>query len=125
MFEFYHAFESSLLKAGLTDCIPEIHRHIEHKRPSADSFIAIMRENGFAIKDVANHQFDYRFTDGTAMLNHYFIRLAFMDSWKGIVPHEKLNEVFIEAEQQLNGHASLTGGLKLSIPYVLINAIKQ
>ncbi|GHV29376.1 hypothetical protein FACS1894177_00150 [Bacteroidia bacterium] len=65
-----------------------------------------------------------RFTDGTALLNHYFIRLAFMGSWIKLVPKDKVEEVFNLVELNMNKQAHLLGGIKFSIPYVTINAIK-
>jgi len=59
------------------------------------------------------------------MLNHYFIRLAFMDSWVKILPKDKLEQIFDTIEIQLNEQSRILGGINLSIPYVLINAIKK
>ena len=59
------------------------------------------------------------------MLNHYFIRLAFMDSWIKLLPADKSEQIFETIELQLNNHARDLGGIKLSIPFVLINAIKK
>jgi hypothetical protein len=70
-------------------------------------------------------QFDYRFTGGTALLNHSFIRLAFMDSWVKLIPKDKVAEAFNLIESNLNRQAQLLGGIKLNIPYVMINAIKE
>jgi hypothetical protein len=58
------------------------------------------------------------------MLNHYFIRLAFMDSWKALLPIDKVGEIFNQIEKGLNAYARNYGGLKLSIPFALINATK-
>jgi hypothetical protein len=87
--------------------------------------IARIRNNGFLIRDVVHDRFSYRFADGTAMFCHYFIRLAFMDSWIKLVPPEKAEEIFGAVEIRLNEQARLSGGIKLSIPFVLINAYKR
>jgi hypothetical protein len=63
--------------------------------------------------------------DETAMLNHYFIQLAFMDSWIKILPKEKVEQIFKKIEIKLNERAKIFGALKLSIPFVLINGIKK
>ena len=59
------------------------------------------------------------------MLNHYFIRLAFMDSWIKLLPPDKVEQIFDKIELRLNEESKILGGIKLSIPYVLINAIKE
>jgi hypothetical protein len=87
--------------------------------------ISMLNRHVFIIKDLEHDQYNYRFTDGTAMLNYYFIRLAFMDSWIKILPKDKSEQIFDRIESQFNEQSLILGGLKLSIPYVLINAIKK
>jgi ubiquinone/menaquinone biosynthesis C-methylase UbiE len=123
MFEFYNIMEQTLIELKLNTEIKSMYKHIEQKRPSIDKILKIM-ENDFIIKDIEYDQFNYKFTNGTAMLNHYFIKLAFMDSWKKILPKDKVGEIFKTIEIKLNKQAEESGNLKLSIPFVLINAIK-
>jgi len=59
------------------------------------------------------------------MLNHYFIRLGFMGSWIGILPGEKAVQIFDEVESRLNEQARILGGIKLSVPFVMLNAMKK
>jgi arsenite methyltransferase len=86
--------------------------------------IRMIQKHGFIIKDIEHDQFNYKFSNGTAMLNHYFIRLAFMDSWIKILPKNMLEQIFDTIEMRLNEQAEMLGGVKLTIPFVLINAIK-
>lgn len=125
MFEFYDALKFILQQLSLDKEIEAINKHIAHKRPAVNSIKLILQENGFRIIDLEYEQFNLRFADGTAMLNHNFIRLAFMDSWVEIIPQDKVEEIFGLTEKELNKQAGLTGGLKLSIPFVLINAVKE
>jgi hypothetical protein len=53
-----------------------MHRHIAHKRPPLGEIISMMEKHGFIIRNLEHNRFDYKFTNGTAMLNHYFIRLT-------------------------------------------------
>jgi ubiquinone/menaquinone biosynthesis C-methylase UbiE len=125
MFEFYGQMEYVLGKMGLHKEIEQMHEHIAHKRPSIKKIKSLLQKHGFVIKGLEYDQFNYRFTDGTAMLNHYFIRLAFMDSWKALLPTDKTGEIFTQIEQGLNEYARKYGGLTLSIPFVLINVTKE
>lgn len=125
MFEFYDALKFILQQLSLDKEIEAINEHIVHKRPAVNSIKLILQENGFRIIDLEYEQFNLRFADGTAMLSHNFIRLAFMDSWVEIIPQDKVEEIFGLTEKELNKQAGLTGGLKLSIPFVLINAVKE
>jgi hypothetical protein len=54
-----------------------------------------------------------------------FIRIAFMDSWINILPPDKMEPIFESVETRLNEQARQAGGFKLSIPFVLINAVKK
>ncbi|MDR2449623.1 MAG: class I SAM-dependent methyltransferase [Prevotellaceae bacterium] len=124
MFEFYDIMEKTLLELNLKTEITLMQEHIEHKRPSIDTILKIIKRD-FIIKDIEYDQFEYKFVDGTAMLDHYFIQLAFMDSWTGVLPTNKVEEIFKRIEIKLNEQAKTFGAIKLSIPFVLINGIKK
>jgi len=125
MFEFYNQLERVLSELGMDSEIQLMHEHISKKRPSVDWMVDRIQSHGFMIKDLIHDQFEYRFANGSAMLNHYFIRLAFMDSWISLVPADKLDQIFDTIESRLNEDAKNLGGVKLSIPFVVINAIKK
>jgi ubiquinone/menaquinone biosynthesis C-methylase UbiE len=125
MFEFYGPLEQVLMDMYMEHEVELMREHISKKRPPVDKMISLIQSHGFIIKDLEHDQFDYRFANGTAMLNHYFIRLAFMDSWIKLLPPDKAEQIFDRIEARLNEQSTLSGGLKLSIPYVLINALKE
>jgi len=125
MHEFYDQLERVLSELGMIDEIQMMHEHITKKRPSIDWMVDRIQSQGFLIKDLIHDQFEYRFANGSAMLNHYFIRLAFMDSWISLLPADKLELIFDSIESRLNEDAKILGGVKLSIPFVVINAIKK
>jgi ubiquinone/menaquinone biosynthesis C-methylase UbiE len=125
MFEFYGQLEKVLYDLSMSTEIELMRRHIYEKRRPLDEMISMIQNHGFIIKDLEHDQFNYKFSNGTAMLNHYFIRLAFMDSWIKILPKNKLEQIFDTIEMRLNDQAKMLGGIKLSIPFVLINAIKK
>lgn len=125
MFEFYDELEKTLSDMKMINEIELMHQHIREKRPPVEEIIQLIESNGFVVKDLVYDQFNYRFSDSTAMLNHYFIRLAFMDSWMKILPENKQEQIFESVELKLNEQAKITGGIKLSIPFALINTIKK
>jgi ubiquinone/menaquinone biosynthesis C-methylase UbiE len=124
MFEFYSVMEEVLLQSNLKVEIARMQKHIEHKRPSVDAILKMMKPD-FIIKDIEYDQFEYKFADGTAMLNHCFIQMAFMGAWMEILPKDRTEEIFRKIETKLNEQAKTFGMLKLSIPFVLINGIKK
>lgn len=123
MFEFYSQLEIVLSEMKLDAAIDQMHKHIYEKRRPLDELISMIESHGFRIKDLEHDQFCYRFSDGTAMLNHYFIRLAFMEAWIKFLPGKKLEQIFNAVELNLNEEAKINGGVKLSVPFVLINSI--
>ncbi len=125
MFEFYEQMERVLSEMQMNMEIDLMHQHIYQKRRPLDEIVSMIEKHGFIIKDLVQDEFCYKFANATAMLNHYFIRLAFMDSWIKILPKEKAEQIFNIIESRINEQASKTGGFKLSIPFVLINAIKK
>lgn len=125
MIEFYTVFERVLSELDMHHEIDLMHQHIEVKRPPVEKLLNNIRSHGFTLKDLEYDQFNYTFVSGTALLNHYFIRLAFMDSWIALLPKDKVKEIFERIETYLNEQSQLLGSLKLSIPYVLINMIRS
>jgi ubiquinone/menaquinone biosynthesis C-methylase UbiE len=124
MLEFYDHLERVLKEMELEAVIVAMRLHIYQKRRPLDEMLTLIRQHKFVIKDAEHDQFDYRFSNGTAMFNHYFIRMAFMNSWIEILPKDKVEEIFHAIETRLNEDALLMNGIKLSIPFILINAIK-
>ncbi|MFO7368651.1 MAG: class I SAM-dependent methyltransferase [Bacteroidales bacterium] len=123
MIEFYSVFGQVLSEAGLEEELAAMKQHIYVKRRPLDEILNSVTAHGFHIKDMEHDQFNYRFASGTAMLNHYFIRMAFMESWVKLLPAGQVESVFDKIEARLNEEAGLLGETTLSIPYVLINAI--
>ena len=122
MFEFYGQLEQVLSEMHMDKEIELMRRHISHKRPPVQNMVSLIQKHGFTIKDLEHDQFNYKFANGTALLNHYFIRLAFMDSWIKLLLPEKVELIFDIVESRLNEQSQLLGGIKLSIPFVLINS---
>lgn len=123
MFEFYDVLEQVLMEREMLTEIQGMHRHIQEKRPSVDRFLVPMRKRGFVIKDLLQDQFHYRFADGTAMLNHHFIRLAYIDPWKQLLPEDRVEEIFEAVEKRLNESSAMMGGVKLSVPFVVVSGL--
>lgn len=125
MFEFYEHLKQVLSDLHLYNEIDLMHQHILHKRPPLDKMISMIQKHGFVIQNLEHDQFNYKFANGTSMLNHYFIRLAFMNSWIILLPPDMVESIFDSIELRLNEQSQLLGGINLSIPYVMINAQKK
>jgi ubiquinone/menaquinone biosynthesis C-methylase UbiE len=124
MREFYSVFEELLHDKNMRGEISLMKEHIYKKRKPAEEFIQLLNKNGYIINETSHDEFAYRFVDGTAMFNHFLMKLAFIDSWKELIPEEKQNDIFAELVQRLNHAASITEVLKLTIPFVIIDCEK-
>jgi len=124
MLEFYDILEIVLQESDMKAEIKKMNQQIYKKRKPLDEFLKLLEKHGFTIKDIDHDQFEYKFVDGTTLLNHYFIRLAFLNGWKSIVPTEKQEFIFNEIEKRMNEKAQTDGFFRLSIPFVVIDCNK-
>ncbi len=122
MIEFYKVMKEVLESLQLDKSLIEMEKQIYQKRKPLDQYIGKIEAKGFCVNKVLPSQFQYKFVDGTTMFHHHFIRLAFLDSWKKIVPKEKQKKVFSLIEKKLNKRSQEEGIIKLTVPFVVIDA---
>ena len=125
MIEFYDIMEEVLRERAMKTEIDTMKNHIYTMRKPLESVIELLEQKGFSVKKVINDQFSYTFADGSTMLQYYFIRLAFLNSWKSIIPEDKQTEVFEAIENKMNKVANNQGFFKLNIPFVVIDSVKR
>jgi SAM-dependent methyltransferase len=125
MTEFYAVFEETLLEMDMNEEIALMHKHIGEKRKSVDEWKDLILGSGFDIKTINVDGFKMKYSDGSAFLNHYFIRNAFMKSWKAFLPAEQTDTLFNIIEQKLNKISLDIGELVMSVPYVCFDCFKQ
>lgn len=124
MMDFYSVMEKVLMAEKLDDCLLLMREQINKKRKPLDVVLDKIRAYGFHVESVVQDKFEYKFVDGTTMFHHHFIRLAFLDGWKGIVPPDRQVEIFGKIEAELNERAHASGILKLQVPFAVIDCIK-
>jgi len=109
---------------GLPDNAARLKKHIYEKRRPLDELISLFEQNDFKIKNIIKDSFCYRYLDATTMFNHSLIRIAFLDSWLDLVPARIVDDIFTEVEKRLNQKSKDKGEMVLTIPFVLIDAVK-
>jgi ubiquinone/menaquinone biosynthesis C-methylase UbiE len=124
MIDFYTVMENVLRERNKVNEIGLMKKHIYKKRKPVEEFIQLLKEKGYVINEISHDEFAYRFVDGTAMFNHFLIKLAFIDSWKEFIPEEKQNDFFAELVDRLNQLALSNGFLKLTVPFTIIDCEK-
>jgi SAM-dependent methyltransferase len=113
--EFYEVFEGALQEQKMTAEILKLKEHIHAKRKPVEYWKELILETGFSIRSINVDGFRMKFLDGTAFLNHSFIRAAFRGSWEEITNEMK---VLAAIEKRLNALAAKSGELILSVPFV-------
>lgn len=123
-FEFYDIFRKVLKKQGLDNEIELLQKHIYEKRKPLNEIKALLEAAGFEIADIKYGNFSYRFVDGTAMFNHFFIKLSFLDSWKKITGVHT-PKVFSTLEKEINKASAKAGGFQMSVPFATVDCRKK
>ncbi|MFC2088948.1 class I SAM-dependent methyltransferase, partial [Calditrichota bacterium] len=124
MLEFYNVYESVLNRKNKLNEIEKLKQHIFEKRKPIDYTKHLIENVGFRIKNIYKDSFDLRFTDGTTMLNHFLIKVGFLESWLKIVDTIDVEAVFSDIEDKLNKIAEKNGEIKLTIPWICIDSEK-
>jgi ubiquinone/menaquinone biosynthesis C-methylase UbiE len=119
MKEFYDVFAQVL--ASDHDALQRLRAHVEH-RATVPNVRELLESGGFTVTRIVEREGLMRFADGTALLNHHFIKLGFLDGWKTIVSGNE-RAVFARLRDALNEVASRQGELRLTIPMAYIEAV--
>jgi arsenite methyltransferase len=119
MREFYEVFER-VLESEDDDARQRLSAHIAH-RATVPGVRELLERGGFTVTRVVEREGVMRFAGGTALLNHHFIKLGFLDGWKKVVPgRERI--VFARLRDALNDLAGRQSELRLTIPMAYIEA---
>ena len=121
--EFYNIFYSALQKLGKDDLILSLKKEEDH-RATIETVSKMFSDNGFKVCRYIEESFEMRFLDGSAFLNHYFVKQGWLTTWMSIFPKEELKETFLTLEQNLNYYSKKNGKLTLTIPMAFIEGEK-
>jgi arsenite methyltransferase len=125
MKEFYDIFARALQTQQMPGALAVMQEHIHAKRKPAAETAALIVRSGYRVEKSEHDVFTLHFADGTALFNHFFIRLAFLEPWKDVVPPQDAERVFRALEEALNLAAENAGGLRLTVPYLCLSAIRN
>lgn len=121
--EFYTIFETILRELGQEAIVEKLHVHQQH-RGSVGSITQLFTESGFTVSRHYEESFTMKFVDGTAFLNHHFVKLGWLTAWRDLIPQDNLQEVFSTLEASLNSYARNADGLTLTVPMAFIEGEK-
>lgn len=122
---FYEMFEMLLEDRGMKAEIETLRGHIQAKRKTSREWQRLVEGAGFAIRKVREKSFTWSFLNGTALFQHWFIRLAFLPPWTAILPTEQAPEFLTFLEGRLNRLALERGGLHLEVPFLCLDSLRS
>jgi arsenite methyltransferase len=116
----YAALGRALDEAGVKDGQRRIAEHIRARRRPAEELVGLTRAAGFDVEDASMHAFLWTFATEQALFRHHFIRLAFLEPWRALVPEEARPAVFRALPAFLDRDA-----LQMGIPFTCISARRR
>jgi ubiquinone/menaquinone biosynthesis C-methylase UbiE len=121
--EFYAIFEETLRELGKNEIVEALKLHQKH-RGTVESISRLFTENGLKVCRHYEESFEMKFLDGSAFLNHYFVKLGWLASWKALLPDNELVSIFSLLENKLNLYAKKSNGLTLTVPMAYLEGEK-
>jgi hypothetical protein len=122
--EFYQVFYASLKQIGKSNLIEKL-EHEESHRGNLQSVSELFIQNGFKITKSIEENYVMKFVDGTAFLNHHFVKLGWLSSWTNLFSKEDLQDIFTVLQNNLNIYSQENDGLNLTVPMLFIEGEKQ
>jgi ubiquinone/menaquinone biosynthesis C-methylase UbiE len=116
MRELYAIFAAVLHDAGDNESLARLQEHVEH-RATISAVRALLDSHRFLVSRVVERENTMRFANGTALFNHHFIKLGFLDAWKKVVPGNEV-ATFTALLNRLN-----EGEIRLTIPMAYVEAV--
>jgi arsenite methyltransferase len=121
----YDAFGQAVTEAGRPQLREALQQHIAARRQPADALRAATERAGFEVVKAPGRSFRWSFASARALFAHHFIRLAFLEPWRAVVPEEARQDVFPRLVRALDAEAERRGSLVLDVPWVCISARRR
>lgn len=92
--------------------LERLEAHVRH-RATVPAVRELLESSGFRVTRVVQREGRMRFANGTALFNHHFIKLGFLDGWKSVVPEDAFAEILDVLQDEL----------RLTIPMAYVEAV--
>ncbi len=120
--ELYDALESVLRQARAPEAMSARARSLSRQHGTDESLREWLESAGFSVVKVARERSSCRFSSGTSLLQHYLVRNFALSDWEAHFP-EGGSRILDNLEKELNERADWEGEIKLSIQYLMLEAI--
>jgi len=121
--EFYTLFEETLAELGKMEMVEALKLHQAH-RGTVESISQLFAENGLKVSRYYEESFEMKFLNGSAFLNHYFVKLGWLSSWKSLLLENEWVSIFSLLENKLNLYAEKSNTLTLTVPMAYLEGEK-
>jgi arsenite methyltransferase len=118
--EFYDVFRSVLTDSGFKELCVKVDEHIYEKRKPVAEYKHMLEQSHFYINALYEDEFDFKFSDATAMLNHFSMKI-FLTAWKELVPVPWREKIFQKMEDSLNLLAEQKNGFTMNVPFITMD----
>ncbi|MBK6344524.1 MAG: class I SAM-dependent methyltransferase [Bacteroidales bacterium] len=122
--QFYVILIDTLTEEGITSVLPSIRKHIERKRKSINETCMALEKFRFKITTRSTESFSIRYFSGTSFLDHFLIRLYFLNTWLSLIPQNNQTQIMNIVEDKLNNLATRNHGLSMEVPFAIYIAEK-
>lgn len=120
---FYNIYLETLIDLDMTQYVSKLEEHIKH-RGTRESTMHLIKDAGFKISKQVESKYQMRFLNGSAFLNHSFIIIGFIDTWRNMFDESDKILFFDKFEKKLNDYSIRNGELNLTIPMVYFECKK-
>jgi arsenite methyltransferase len=117
-------YRETLYELGFEKYLILFEEHVNHRGTEA-SVMELLDTHDFKIKNSIRSTYNMRFLNGSAFLNHSFIIMAFLGSWKNMFDEKDKPIFFDRFEKNLNALSRNKGELKLTIPMLYLECVKK
>jgi ubiquinone/menaquinone biosynthesis C-methylase UbiE len=121
--ELYKVFEQTINATGDEDLI-NILLTDENHRGTSDSVKQLFIQSGFRQIYKKEQTYTMHFVNGSAFLNHHFIKPGWLSTWQKIFPKEDHEIIFRALEANLNTYSKDNHGLVLTVPILFMQGVK-
>lgn len=123
--ELYAAVRTVLGEAGASDDELAAWDAEEAHRGTLEGVARLLLPHGFDVVRNVQEDQTIRYVDGSAFLRAWLTRMGFLDGWRRALPEGRDGEILAAAEERLNAHAKRDGELRLTIPWLYVEARKR
>jgi SAM-dependent methyltransferase len=121
--ELYEIFRRVCRQQNWLDALPKIEQHIRSKRLPLHDLLPQIQLAGFVLRKRKHNSFCYRFADADALWSHWFVRLAFLDSWFTFVAEDQLASFRAQVSVEIDTLCERNGFFELTVPFITLDCV--